>query len=662
MKGRSLKAGEALELYASIFEDHPLGYFLLDEHQEIIKANEAFAKLLGYQPKDLVGKSLDFIVDPAKVEQHQQLAVKLHSGLIRDLDMEGDYLSASGDLVHCRSLIKAVFNEQGSLRYCIATVIDLRQAKETEADLRNTRNLWETAYAKASFGIAFIDPAKMRFISANRAFVDTVGYQLDELLAISPLEISPRMQPSGQESSHLAKQYIKSAMEGHSPHFEWHHIHKNGEDRFFVIRLDRVQVEDRVRILALAEDITDVRRQEYSIRQSEERFRNLYHNNPLMLFTSDTTGNVLAANNSACEQLGFSMEEILNRPIPDFFHPDDKQKLLAKLSTFLHESEEQTKWQLRKITKKGEIIYVDELIKKIEWSGQDALLIACENVTERVIADRIRRQSEERYRMIFDTNFLGIAITEPSGRFEMVNPMLCQMLGYQESELLALGFLEITEESDRERSAEEVLQMRSNKSALVMEKKYRRKDGSVLDARVMAKLLREDEPEGKALAMIWDISAEKKLQEQKIEISAKTQELTTYTLFLTQKNELLRQLTGELQELGDLVEPSVHQKLRRIITRIEQDVNTENTWIQFQKHFQSANPNFLPNLRNEYPNLTPSEQRHCALVVMAMSNAEVANLLHVTPKAVEVARYRLKKKFALHDRRAKLSLFLQKFL
>ncbi len=658
----SAEPSEALQLYASIFEDHPLGYYLLDNEQVIIKANQAFAQLLGYEPAELIGKPMEYIVDPAHLQGQKDLAVQLHTGKINDLDLEGSYLGKSGDLVSCRSLIKAVFDVDGHLKYCVATVIDRRQAKEVEEDLRYSKSLWNTAYDNASFGIAFLDPFKMKFINANRAFVETVGYDLDELRQLSPLDISPIYQPDGHLSVDLAKKYIEATLRGESPRFDWLHKHKDHSDRYIIVHLDRIGTNENVGVLALAEDITDRKRQENSIRKSEERYRNLYHTNPLMLFTVSTDGRVLEVNEAASRQLGYSALEMLNQPIDLFFLPEDQPKMWAKLRDFLAGLADQSNWQLRKVTKNGDVIHVNEIIKRIDRSGQEALLIACENVTETVRAEKIRRQSEERYRTIFNSNFLGIAIMDPKGSFEMVNPAMCQMFGYKEIELLNMSFRDLTDPEDADIDLGQVLSKKDNKEALVIEKKYYRQDGSILFARTIAKLLREEEPQGKAMAMVWDITNEKKVLEQNREIASKTQELTAYMLFLTQKNELLRQMANDLTELTELAQPNVNQRLRRLIGRIEKDVNRENTWLQFQKHFKSANPNFLPNLKKEYPNLTLSEQRHCALVVMAMTNTEVANLLHVTPKAVEVARYRLKKKFELNDRNTKLSRFLQKFL
>ena len=660
---------QAGDLYQWVFDDHPLGYFILDNQLRIVRVNHSFAHLLEYSVKDLIGKDLGKFVESNSYERQRDLGEKLHSGEINNLDLEGVYVARSGQHIFCRTLIKAVFTSEGELKYCVATVIDKQEAKANELNLQQSQDLWKSVCNNASFGIAIIDPAIMKFVEANQSFIETLGYSLPELCQLSPMDISPELQPDGESSQIKGAKLIRDAMQGINPLFSWTHKTKKGQDRFFTIRLDQFKLQEKELMLALAEDITDQKLQESSLKTSENRYKQLYDSNPLMFFTIDPAGSILAANQSVVEQLGFEESELINSDVMALLHPEDRTSFTHRLESFISGQEDESNPHLRKVSKSGQIIWVREIIKWVDWERKRAIFLACENVTEKIIAERLKVQTEKKYQSIFENSFLGIAINDAAGQVVMANPALCNMLGYSEQDLRGKNFLDLTAPDDRNSSEKFTREFRLMKKAITIEKKYVRKDGTFLHARTLGKLLSDDEPEGQSLIMIWDIYDEKRYLEQKVEllqknqlINLKNQELTNYTLFLAQKRELLSQMSSALTEM--INEPTDHlpAKIKRLIARVNQNIDGENTWLDFLKHFQEVNPNFLKNLQSEHPQLTNSELRHCAYILLSMSNIEVANLLHVTTKAVEIARYRIKKKLGLSNRHDKLSEFLIKYI
>ncbi len=661
---------EENSLSSWIFSHHPLGFLLLDGEERIIKANNAFCEMLGYSPIDLNGLSASEILGPYNLQKNLAMARDLHAGYVDQVTWEGSYISAKGEEIFCRSMIKAVLSEEGKLQYCLATILDIRSELQQKSDLQTSQDRWRIVFESTSLGIAIVDPSQFKFVEINQAFLCIVGYERHELLRATPLDISPIIQPDGMHSATKVKEVVKKALIGDKTTFEWHHIHKNGEDRFLEICLDRITIEGQEFILALAKDITARKMNENNLLASQERFRNLYHHNPLMLFTIDFNGEVVAVNQSAIRQLGYSEDELLGKKVTCVFHPEDRDTLQSKIQSFLSSEDVSSSWELRKIKKSGEVIWVREIVTYLDDTDGRSLLISCENITERVLAEQHRKRSEDRYRSIFESNLMAIAITNYEGKFEIVNPTLCQLLGYSESELLGSHYQELTAPIDRKASVLMTDKMRQEMGQLTMEKSYIRKDGTYLQARTFVRMLDTDEADPKLLVVIQDISDEQMVIEQQRQLVAKDdqishrdRELTSYTMVLTQKNEMLRSIAENLKLIGQKIDNTSLQKdLRRLVQRISQNIDRESTWHDFQLHFQKVNPNFLQNLRTRYPNLTDSELRHCAYVVMHLTTNEVANLLHVTPKAIEIARYRIKKKFGLESRKEKLTDFLYQFV
>src|SRR5690606_12477332 len=81
------------------------------------------------------------------------------------------------------------------------------------------------------------------------------------------------------------------------------------------------------------------------------------------------------------------------------------------------------------------------------------------------------------------------------------------------------------------------------------------------------------------------------------------------------------------------------------LIRLIKEVEKENQdWDNFALHFNNVNSDFFNKLKDKFPDLTPNELKLCALIKMNLSSKEIAQLMNITIKAVEVGRYRLRKK------------------
>lgn len=132
------------------------------------------------------------------------------------------------------------------------------------------------------------------------------------------------------------------------------------------------------------------------------------------------------------------------------------------------------------------------------------------------------------------------------------------------------------------------------------------------------------------------------------EISYKNQELASATLHLLQKGEILARIGEELQKIAKQSGEAETRKSLQVLVRIlEQDAHLDEDWEHFALHFDQVHSDFLKRLREQFPQLTPKDQRLCAYLRMNLSSKEVAQLLNISVRGVEVSRYRLRKKLNL---------------
>ena len=147
----------------------------------------------------------------------------------------------------------------------------------------------------------------------------------------------------------------------------------------------------------LENDITERKRAEATLHESEERFRALYDDNPSMYFTVDADGTVLSVNRFGTEQLGYRVDELVGHSVLTVFHEEDRQKAMEYLHVAFQTPAQAHQWELRKVRKNGCVLWVREDVRIIQDSaGKPLALVVCEDITERKRAEEELRISEER--------------------------------------------------------------------------------------------------------------------------------------------------------------------------------------------------------------------------------------------------------------------------
>lgn len=142
------------------------------------------------------------------------------------------------------------------------------------------------------------------------------------------------------------------------------------------------------------------------------------------------------------------------------------------------------------------------------------------------------------------------------------------------------------------------------------------------------------------------------------DLAGKSRELANSAMNLVYKNELLQKIREELFKLKDNHGKILKEdQLRRIQKVIDEGLNDERDWNVFEQSFNEAHENFFKKLKTNHPDLVPNDLKLCAFLRMNMSSKEIAYLLNISLRGVEIRRYRLRKKLSL-DHNKTLTEFL----
>ncbi len=151
-----------------------------------------------------------------------------------------------------------------------------------------------------------------------------------------------------------------------------------------------------------------------------------------------------------------------------------------------------------------------------------------------------------------------------------------------------------------------------------------------------------------------------KLEKEKLEkeIRGKQNELARTTMSVAKKNELILELK-DLMLVNKDAFPN-KRRYRSLTKKLDSSINEDEDWKQFEMNFKELHNDYFENLLKQYPKLTPKDLKLCAYLKMNLSTKEIAPLMAITVRGVEIHRYRLRKKLEI-DSSQNLSSFLIKF-
>jgi PAS domain S-box-containing protein len=198
-----------------------------------------------------------------------------------------------------------------------------------------------------------------------------------------------------------------------------------------------LNIREHESFIALEEETRRRLEAESTLRDSEARYRLLYDNNPTMYFTLSPDGTVVSVNQFGATQLGYQPDELIGHSILKVFQPEEHQAVLGQLTVCAASPMKVFQWEIQKVRKDGSTLWVKERAQAVmDHRGQILALVVCEDITERRVTEDCMRESEERWRALFEHAGVGMAQLSVSGLFLRVNPRLCETLGYSSKTML----------------------------------------------------------------------------------------------------------------------------------------------------------------------------------------------------------------------------------
>lgn len=262
-------------------------------------------------------------------------------------------------------------------------------------------------------------------IDCNDAAERIFGFTKKEMVGMTPCNLSPTHQPSGQQSEEASLAKIQLAMAGESLIFEWQQQRADGTLFDGEVTLNRIDIEEEVFLQAFVRDITERKQSQRALAESEQRFRNLVEQSPLAIIEWDTQLNVREWNKGAENIFGFTRNEALGESAYHLIVREDDSSVVGSVTNNLLKKEGGERSRNRNFTKTGKQIICEWYNRTLlaEDGSVSSIISMVEDVTDRLKAEGELKESELKFRQIIQSSPMGIYVYEarPNGALVLVD-------------------------------------------------------------------------------------------------------------------------------------------------------------------------------------------------------------------------------------------------
>ncbi len=493
--------------YGTLLDNALDAVFLANQEGAILYANPAACALFGYTLDEFRVLGRGAVVDPTDARLAEALEQRRRTGrffgILRMFRKDRSPLTVE--------LSSAVFTDaNGELRTSIF-VRDITERKHMEELLKKSEEKFTRFFMSAPAGISVSSLNEGRIFDVNKEFERLFGYSREELISHTSVELG--LWFANRDRDQLV-QLIRA--EGRVKDLEMQSRNKNGNILTLRLYAEPIEIDNVPCLLTAFVDITERKRAEELLKKSEEKFARFFMLAPAGICVSSLNDGLIFDVNKEYERLtGYSRDELIGHTTIElgvWFDPRDREQLVRLIRT-----ERKVKdLEVLSRNKNGDILTLRFYAESIEIDNAPYLLSAFIDITERKKAEEALRESEIKFRAVFENSRDAIGIARKGMHF-FANPAYLKLFGYESNqEIVGTSILDNIAPSHHQQMTENIrLRAAGEPIPPLYTTRGRKTDGTEFPMEVSASVF-ELQGEIFTIANIRDIT-ERKRAEQELE-------------------------------------------------------------------------------------------------------------------------------------------------
>jgi PAS domain S-box-containing protein len=422
---------EEKRLFGDVIDSLPVAVYARDKGGRYIVWNRKSEELFGLPLKDVLQKTAsDLFPEDQAVFSREKDAGIIASGAMEDIPVEPVDL-ASGERRYLHTQMVPLFDADGVPFAILGISEDITEKIGTDAVLRLTEDRYRRLFEEAQDGILILDADTLEIIDANPFVLSLLGVEPEQLLGRHLGEIGLL------KDSVLEQEFLAGLMrDGHVRYTDQVLERLDGARIYVEVICNRHQVDNHNIIQCNIRDISERKKDEERIRESEQNFRAFFETSRDCAFITSKEGRWLDLNDAAVKLFGYdSKDELRKVPIPELYKNSDVRTEHMK---YIEQEGFSLNYPVDLKKKDGSIIHtqITSVPRKDEQGAVIGFQGIIRDVTEQKRAEEALKVALVKYRTIFDSFPLGITISDEAGNIIESNPLADTLLGLSKEEQL----------------------------------------------------------------------------------------------------------------------------------------------------------------------------------------------------------------------------------
>ena len=635
--------------YHSIFENAVEGIFWITLDGRILAANPAAARMLGYgSPEELIAEVTDIRQIYIDLNRRDELIHLMQTkGVVTGFEVQ--IRCKNGSVIWTSANIQASRDESGRIVGFVGMGVDITERKQAEEKLRESEIRYRTLFEQSPDGILIIDPQTAIAIEFNEVAHRQLGYTREEFKRLQIFDYEAK------ETSEETKAHIEKVLREGRDDFETQHRNKDGEIRSVLVTIQTIELSGRIFFHCIFRDITELKRTEEALRESEMSYRTLFEKagDAILILEAEgeNAGKIVAANKAAAGMHGYTVNELLTLKITDLDTPEVAKETPDRIRRSLR-----GEWIKEEIThrkKDGTMFPVEVSGGMIEFGNHKYILSFDRDITERKRAEEVLRESEIRFRSVTQSAADAIISADSADNIISWNKGAQIVFGYTEEEAVGKPLIILIPERYREAHQRGLERVNSTGETRIIGKTVElsglRKNGIEFPLELSVSTWKIGERRFYT-AIIRDIAERKHAEETLKNYAAKLEEANHLKDLFTDimRHDLLNPL-GVIKMATEqlLFVETVDERMRNVLMMVKRNIDKlidmiksasmyamlesaeklERSKLDLNEVFTAVANNFKPQLEEKNMKLEYISEGGCCIMANPMIDAVFSNLL-----------------------------------
>ena len=425
--------------YGYLMEQSPLGIYKSSLDGKFLEMNTRLANMLGYDSSEEAIQSIDDIAKDVFVETNIR-AFKANQLLETDdfLEYDIDIKRKDGSVFTGRVIAKVIRDDDSNPKSFFGFIQDVTVRIKTRKELVANQNLFYTTFNNALDSNFILSLKDLRYIEVNKTFLKNTQTDYEDVIG----------KTSKDFGYFLFEEDIKSfrdnLLDGTPLRNHVISINIRNQRRWFSINAIRILWKGEPAAYVSSRDITEEKKISTDIKASEHKFRSLVSNANLGIVIIQNM-KVKYANPTAYIMFGYSENEVIPVDSFDYIHPGDISYVRNMYYNRIAGEIKENDHQIRMLRKDKSTIYVSFRVTKIDWDGYPALLVFTNDITDTIQAKIDLKESEDKYRKIFQNIQDVYYEVTLDGKILIVSPSIDRIAGMSSDSLIGKKIIDFYE-------------------------------------------------------------------------------------------------------------------------------------------------------------------------------------------------------------------------